>query len=81
MKKKIVSLLLTLLLVLSLTACKIVIDGEDAGNASNNTAANGTVGLSVSTQNNPFFVTLVEGAKKAAAEVVEAAPAEEAKAE
>ncbi|MBQ2923642.1 MAG: substrate-binding domain-containing protein [Lachnospiraceae bacterium] len=27
---------------------------------------NGSIGLSVSTQNNPFFVTLVEGAKKAA---------------
>ncbi|MBR2484609.1 MAG: substrate-binding domain-containing protein [Oscillospiraceae bacterium] len=27
---------------------------------------NGTIGLSVSTQNNPFFVTLVEGAKEAA---------------
>ena len=28
---------------------------------------NGTIGLSVSTQNNPFFVTLVEGAEAAAA--------------
>ncbi|MBQ7834522.1 MAG: substrate-binding domain-containing protein, partial [Ruminiclostridium sp.] len=28
---------------------------------------NGSIGLSVSTQNNPFFVTLVEGAKAAAA--------------
>ncbi|WP_370245659.1 substrate-binding domain-containing protein [Fibrobacter sp. UWR4] len=32
-------------------------------------AFSGTIGLSVSTLNNPFFVTLVEGAKKAAAEL------------
>ena len=30
---------------------------------------NGSIGLSISTQNNPFFVTLAEGAKKAAAEL------------
>ena len=29
---------------------------------------NGTIGISISTQNNPFFVTLVEGAEAAAAE-------------
>ena len=32
------------------------------------TTAEGAIGLAVSTQNNPFFVTLVEGAEAAAAE-------------
>lgn len=50
---------------LSFAGCRIAIDGE--GNTSSKQAqANGTIGLSVSTQNNPFFVTLVEGAQKAA---------------
>ena len=42
-----------------------VIDGEE-GMVKNETTASGKIGLSVSTQNNPFFVTLVEGAEKAA---------------
>lgn len=50
---------------LSFAGCRIAIDGE--GNTSSKQAkADGTIGLSVSTQNNPFFVTLVEGAQKAA---------------
>ena len=61
--KRILALVLCVVMALSCTACRIVIDGEEgAGQQS----ANGTIGLSVSTQNNPFFVTLVEGAKKAA---------------
>jgi len=48
-------------MVLTMTGCMITIDGEE--NLSQTNAANGTIGLSVSTQNNPFFVTLVEGAK------------------
>jgi len=59
--KKVFALLLTVAMTLSLTACRIVIDGEE-GAASGN-KVDGSVGLSVSTQNNPFFVTLVEGAK------------------
>ena len=62
--KKIVALFLCFAMVMSLAACRIVIDGEE-GMASSG-AAKGTIGLSVSTQNNPFFVTLVEGAFKAA---------------
>ena len=64
--KKLIALLLCLSMALTFTACRIVIDGEE--NLSPNKAnASGTIGLSVSTQNNPFFVTLVEGAEKEAA--------------
>ena len=63
--RKILALLMCMVCTLSLTACRIVIDGEE-GAVKNETTASGTIGLSVSTQNNPFFVTLVEGAKKAA---------------
>ena len=63
--KKIIALLLCLALAFSAAGCTIVIDGETTA-ASSNTTANGSIGLSVSTQNNPFFVTLVEGAKAAA---------------
>ncbi len=58
--KKIVALMLCLVMMLSLAACRITIDGES--NAKKK-VTNGTIGLSVSTQNNPFFVSLVEGAK------------------
>ena len=66
--KKLIALLLCLSMALTFTACRIVIDGEEnltPGKA----AASGAIGLSVSTQNNPFFVTLVEGAEKAAADL------------
>jgi len=63
--KKIFALILCLAMVLSMVGCvRIVIDGEESAGQ---ITANGTIGLSVSTQNNPFFVTLVEGAKKQAA--------------
>ena len=62
--KKIVALILCLAMTMSFAACRIVIDGEEG--AASSAAAKGTIGLSVSTQNNPFFVTLVEGAYKAA---------------
>ncbi len=58
--KKIVALMLCLVMMLSLAACRITIDGES--NAKKK-VTNGTIGLSVSTQNNPFFVSLVDGAK------------------
>ena len=61
--KRILALVLCIALALTCTACRIVIDGEEGKPQQ---SANGTIGLSVSTQNNPFFVTLVEGAKKAA---------------
>ena len=62
--KKVFALILCLALVMSMAGCvRIVIDGEET---STQITANGTIGLSVSTQNNPFFVSLVEGAKKQA---------------
>jgi ribose transport system substrate-binding protein len=63
--KKILALLLCVVLALSLTACRIVIDGEEDVVKKDN-AATGSIGLSVSTLNNPFFVSLAEGAESAA---------------
>lgn len=62
--RKIITLVLALAMVFSLTACRITIDGEN--NSKKKKTTNGSVGLSVSTQNNPFFVSLADGAKKAA---------------
>ena len=60
--KKLIAVLLCIAMTFTFTACRIVIDGEE-NLKPNKAAASGTIGLSVSTQNNPFFVTLVEGAK------------------
>ena len=49
------------------TGCMITIDGE--GTAAASGTVSNSIGLSVSTQNNPFFVTLVEGAEAAAQEL------------
>lgn len=54
-------------LALGCTGCMITIDGERTAAASG--TVNNSIGLSVSTQNNPFFVTLVEGAEAAAQEL------------
>ena len=63
--KKVFALVLCIALVMSMAGCaRIVIDGEES---SSQITASGAIGLSVSTQNNPFFVSLVEGAKKQAA--------------
>ena len=64
--KKLITLVLCLSLMVSFAGCRIVIDGEESIGTF---TANGTVGLSVSTQNNPFFVTLVEGAREKAEEL------------
>ena len=64
--KKLVSVLLSMLMICSLAGCGIVIDGEGGSTGSKASGASGAIGLSISTQNNPFFVTLAEGAKKAA---------------
>lgn len=61
--KKSLLFLLVLIISLSMSACRIVIDGED--NLTRPVVSN-SVGLSISTQNNPFFVTLADGAKRAA---------------
>lgn len=60
--KKICAFVLSLLMISSLTACcRIVMDGEDSAAQ---VKASGAMGISVSTPNNPFFVTLVEGTKE-----------------
>ena len=64
--KKLLVVILAFAMVLALTACRITIDGENSSKQQKTTK--GSVGLSVSTQNNPFFVSLAEGAKKAASE-------------
>ena len=78
--KKLAAVLLASVMLLSLTACSAVsVDGEgggtkdqkesseDSGDGDAGTGS-GSIGLAVSTLNNPFFVTLSEGAKEAAAE-------------
>ena len=62
--KRFLALALVLVMMLSLTACRITIDGEN--NSQKKKVTNGSIGLSISTQNNPFFVSLADGAKKAA---------------
>ncbi|MGI6011901.1 MAG: D-ribose ABC transporter substrate-binding protein [Ruminococcus sp.] len=67
--KKLTALLAAVCLLLGvMTGCEnaITIDGE--GEASGETVGSGVIGLSVSTQNNPFFVSLVEGAEAQAKE-------------
>ena len=65
--KKILALLCSVVLALGCTGCMITIDGE--GTAAASGTVSNSIGLSVSTQNNPFFVTLVEGAEAAAQEL------------
>ena len=67
--KKLAGLLLAAVMVFSLAGCNaITIDGEDNGAQGGENTGNGSIGFSVSTQNNPFFVTLNEGAQKKADE-------------
>ena len=64
--KRVVSILAVAVLVFGLTGCNaITIDGETE-NVSGEAAGNGSIGFSISTLNNPFFVTLSEGAKEKA---------------
>lgn len=60
--KKIIGLLLAVTMMFALGGCNaITIDGE--GELSGENGGSGAVGFSVSTLNNPFFVSLSEGAK------------------
>lgn len=64
--KRFVSVLAAAVMVFGVTGCNaITIDGETE-NVSGEAAGNGSIGFSVSTLNNPFFVTLSEGAKEKA---------------
>ena len=66
MKKKILAVVMAAAMVFGMTACGG--SSNDAGSAAagGEAAGSGAIGLAVSTQNNPFFVTLVEGAQAAA---------------
>lgn len=60
--KKIIGFLLAVTMMFTLGGCNaITIDGE--GELSGENSGSGAVGFSVSTLNNPFFVSLSEGAK------------------
>lgn len=66
--KKIAGILFASVLAFTVAGCSaITIDGE-GGNDSSTSGGNGSIGLSVSTLNNPFFVSLSEGAKEKAKE-------------
>lgn len=71
MKKRTFGFSLLLAAFVMLSACSTGTEtnngtAENAGNQAPDSKV--TIGLSISTQNNPFFVTLKEGAEKAAAE-------------
>lgn len=76
--KKIVALLLVLVLSLSLVACGAKDSGNEGNGGNNNVEAPGidntdetsfTVGFVISTQTNPFFVSLKDGAQAKADEL------------
>ena len=68
--KKVMVIVLAFAMVLALAACgtKAATESTSAAATSAATGEKVSVGLSVSTLNNPFFVTLVDGAKAKAAE-------------
>lgn len=66
--RKIAALALAAVMALGLVGCGAAsIDGENE--AETTESGNGSIGLSVSTLSNPFFVTLAEGAEEKAEEV------------
>ena len=68
--RRIAALAAASVMTLAMTGCQIItIDGETPVNTDGGLVGNGSVGLSVSTLNNPFFVTLAEGAKAEAEEL------------
>lgn len=68
--KKIVALTAACAMLSSTAGCQIItIDGEGTAEVGENgVVGNGAIGLSVSTLNNPFFVSLAEGAQAEAEE-------------
>lgn len=75
MKKKVLALLMTGLMAFSLAACSV--EGEQKDSSGETQAADdsstdkevGKVGFSISTLNNPFFVSMADGAKAKAEEL------------
>lgn len=66
--KKIITLLLVLVMSITLAACANS-NNEPVEEKGEETTELGTIGLAISTQNNPFFVTLKEGAESKAKEL------------
>ncbi|MCQ2508443.1 MAG: substrate-binding domain-containing protein [Dorea sp.] len=71
MKKRLLALLMAATMVFTMAGCSV--DGEKkaddtASSETTEATGNGAIGLAISTQNNPFFVTLAEGAEAAAKE-------------
>ncbi len=64
--KKLAALLLAMVMTFAMVGCGAEIEGE--GDANADYEGNGSIGLSVSTLSNPFFVTLADGAQKKADE-------------
>lgn len=64
--KKLVALVAAAALSISMIGCSV--EGEGDAKSSGEVVGNGSIGLSVSTLNNPFFVTLTDGAKEKAKE-------------
>lgn len=64
-------LMFVLLSMMVLAACSMDAPGSDSGETTDGEGASGdyTIGFSISTLNNPFFVTLSEGAESKAAEL------------
>ena len=68
MRKMYASLTVIMAIVLVLAGCSTNSNKEAGANNKGDGTGEITIGLSVSTQNNPFFVTLKDGAEKAAKE-------------
>lgn len=68
--RKMMAVAMAAAMTFSLVACSsgVSVDGENSGSTSGESTGSGSIGFSVSTLNNPFFVTLTEGAEAKAEE-------------
>lgn len=73
MMKKLIALFVSIVLALSVAGCSVDGDSGSGSQAGGGTSGGGdgagSIGLAISTMNNPFFVTLSEGAKAKANEL------------
>jgi ribose transport system substrate-binding protein len=70
MKKRVLAMIVAFVTALAVTACGGGAPAEDQGEGGDQAAgAAGKVGFSISTLNNPFFVSMNDGAKEKAAEL------------
>lgn len=67
--KRLIALLMSALLALAAAGCSVDGDSGGSGSSGGDSGGAGSVGLSISTMNNPFFVTLSEGADAKAKEL------------